>query len=142
MKRGFTITELVVCLAVIGLVTALALPRLAGWLDWIAVDTAATRITTALAVARNAAVAQGTRARVVIAADSLRIDRWNGTEWQPFDRWPGPADAGVRLDVSEPVVTFGATGLGWGLSNTRVVLRRGSQTETITTSRLGRVKRW
>ncbi len=142
MKRGFTLTELAVCLAIIGLVTAFTLPRLTGWLDWIAVDTAATRVTGALAVARNAAVAQGTRARVVIAADSLRIDRWNGAAWEPFDRWPGPAGAGVRLDVSEPVVTFTATGLAWGLSNTRVVLRRGSQTETITTSRLGRVKRW
>jgi hypothetical protein len=48
----------------------------------------------------------------------------------------------VQLDVSNPVVVFDATGMGWGGSNTTAVLRRGSQVETITISRVGRVKRW
>ena len=100
------------------------------------------RSRTALAVARHGAVLQGMRARLTIAADSLRIDRLEQGGWTPWKRWPGPADLAVGIEVSNPVVVFGPTGLGWGASNTKVVLRRGSQVETITVSRLGRVKRW
>jgi hypothetical protein len=48
----------------------------------------------------------------------------------------------VALEVSNPVVVFEPIGLAWGLSNTTVVLRRGTHVATITISRLGRVKRW
>jgi len=44
--------------------------------------------------------------------------------------------------VSNPVVVFDAIGIGWGASNTTVVLRRGTRVEKITLSRIGRVKRW
>ena len=142
MRRGFTLAELMVVLAILAVVTAVTLPRLAGFQDWIAVDTAAQEVITALAVARSAAVMQGTRSRAVIAADSLRIDRWRGDTWGDLHRWPGPERHGVALEVSNPVVVFDPIGLAWGLSNTTVVLRRGTRVATITVSRLGRVKRW
>ena len=142
MPRGFTLTELAVAVTMVALLLAVGLPRLSGVLDWVAADRAAREVTTALAVARAAAVMRGTRTRVTIAADTLRIDRWEGADWRPYQRWPGPITEGVTLEVSNPEVVFGPTGMGWGASNTRVVLRRGSHTETITTSRLGRVKRW
>ena len=142
MRRGLTLAELLVVLAILAMVTAVTLPRLAGFRDWIAVDTAAQEVITAIAVARSAAVMQGTRSRAVIAADSLRIDRWRGDSWGDLHRWPGPDRHGVALDVSNPVVVFDPIGLAWGLSNTTVVLRRGTRVATITVSRLGRVKRW
>jgi len=80
---------------------------------------------------------QGTRARVLIAADSLRIDRWVGDSWGSVHRWPGPDRHGVTLAVSNPVVVFDAIGIGWGASNTTVVLRRGPWVEKITLSRIG-----
>jgi len=142
MRRGLTLAELMVVLAILAVVTAVTLPRLAGLRDWIAVDTAAQEVITAIAVARSAAVMQGTRSRAVIAADSLRIDRWRGDTWGDLHRWPGPGRRGVALDVSNPVIVFDPIGLAWGLSNTTVVLRRGTRVATITVSRLGRVKRW
>ena len=142
MRRGLTLAELVVVLAILAIVTAITLPRLAGVGDWIAVDAAAQEVIGAIAVARSAAVMQGTRSRAVIAADSLRIDRWSGGSWEDLHRWPGPERHGVALEVSNPVVVFEPIGLAWGLSNTTVVLRRGTQVATITVSRLGRVKRW
>ena len=142
MRRGFTLVELAVVLAILAVVTSLTLPRLQGLLDWIAVNTAAQDVTTALAVSRNAAIMQGSRRRLVIARDSLRIDRWAGDSWAPLERWPGPDRHGVALEVSTPVVVFDPIGLPWGVSNTKVVLRRGVRSETITMSRLGRVKRW
>jgi len=142
MRRGLTLAELLVVLAILAVVTAVTLPRLAGFRDWIAVDTAAQEVITAIAVARSAAVMQGTRSRAVIAADSLRIDRWSEGAWADLHRWPGPDRHGVTLEVSTPVVVFEPIGIAWGLSNTTVVLRRGTRLATITVSRLGRVKRW
>jgi len=57
------------------------------------------------------------------------------------------ANAGRRAAASHsrpriPVGDLRAYRDGMGASNTTVVLRRGSQTETITMSRVGRVKRW
>jgi len=129
-------------MAAVAVVTAVTLPRLGGVLDWLAVDNEAVRVTTALAVTRHVAIMRGARARLVVASDSLRIDRWDDRTWIPLLRWVGPREAGVRLEVSNPEIAFGPTGIGWGASNTTVVLRRGSRFETITTSRLGRVKRW
>jgi len=142
MRRGFSLLELIVTLAAAAVVTAITLPRLGGVLDWLAVDAEAAKVTTGLAVTRHVAIMRGTRARLVVAVDSLRIDRWEGRTWTPLVRWGGPGEAGVRLEVSNPEIVFGPTGIGWGASNTTIVLRRGSRFEMITTSRLGRVKRW
>lgn len=139
--RGFSLVELLVVLLILSVVVALAAPRVGPALDRIATDGAARDLTTAIAVTRAAAVLQGTRARLRIAPDSLRVDRESAVGWAPVARWPGPAAAGVSLQVTNPEIVFGPLGLGWGLANTRVELRRGSQIETITTSRLGRVKR-
>lgn len=135
--------ELVISLGVAAVVAAVALPRLASILDLVAADSAARDVTTMLAVARNAAVTHGRRARLVIALDTLRVDLWNDAAgWEPFQRWPGPGDRAVQLSVTNPQVVFSPIGVGWGASNTTVTLRRGSHVETITTSRVGRVKRW
>lgn len=142
MRRGFSLTELVVTLAIMAVLAAVALPRFAGILDWLAVDRAARDVTSALAVARHAAVWQARRTRVLIGPDSLRVDTLGPTGWGALERWPGPRWDGIALEVSNPQVVFGPHGMGWGASNTKVVLRRGSHSETITTSRLGRVKRW
>ncbi|HKC39250.1 MAG TPA: type II secretion system protein [Gemmatimonadales bacterium] len=142
MARGFSLIELVFVLCIIALLASIGLPRLQPFLDRIAADRAARDVTTALAVARHGAVLQGMRARLTIDADSLRIDRLEPAGWTPWRRWLGPAALRVDLAVSNPEVVFGPTGMGWGVSNTKVVLRRGSQVETITVSRVGRVKRW
>ena len=145
MARGFSLIELAIVLLIVAVLTAVGLPQLRPFLDRIATEQAAQEITAALAVGRSGAVMQATRARVTIDADTLRIDRLKvgtASEWEPWWRRPGPADFRVQLEVSNPEVVFGPTGLGWGASNTKVVLRRGSQVETITVSRLGRVKRW
>ena len=141
-REGFTIAELAVTIAIVAVIAAIGLPRLGRTLDWMAADAAARDVSTALAVARATAAMQGVRTRVVIAADSLRFDRWEPPLWVPGRRWPGPASHGVTLEVSNPEVVFGPLGLAWGVSNTRVTLRRGTNTAVLTVSSVGRVKRW
>ena len=142
MSKGFTLLELMVVLLIVAALLALWLPRAARLQDWLETERAVRDVTTALAVGRHGAVMHSTRARIEIAADTLRIDRLEPDGWRPWWRLPGPSSHGVTLEVSNPIVTFGPTGMGWGTSNTKIVLRRGSQAETITTSRVGRVKRW
>ncbi|MGH2600124.1 MAG: pilus assembly FimT family protein [Gemmatimonadales bacterium] len=142
MRHGVSLPELAASLALIGLVLALAGPKLAGALDRIAVRRAAAEVTTAIAVTRHRAIAQGSRTRLVIRHDSLYVDSLGVPGWGRWRAFPGPAAHGVGLSVSNPVITFSPSGIAWGFSNTKVVLRRGSHSETITTSRVGRVKRW
>jgi type II secretory pathway pseudopilin PulG len=139
---GFTVLELLMVTCIAGLLVSLWLPRAARLMDWIKTEHALRDMTSALALARHAAVLQATRARLTIAADTLRVDRLEDWQWKPWWRRPGPATLGVSLQVSNPVVVFGPTGMGWGASNTTIILSRGSQRETVTVSRVGRVKRW
>jgi prepilin-type N-terminal cleavage/methylation domain-containing protein len=142
MQRGYSVVELVIVLVVIGLMAALALPGWTTLLDRIAVERAATEVTTALAIARNAAVLRATRTRLTVVADSLRVDEWEDRTWRPLWRCAGPASNAVSLQVSNGTIIFGAIGIGAGPSNTTVVLRRGMHAAKITMSRVGRVKRW
>lgn len=141
MVRGFTLIELAIAVVILAVLLAAALPRLRPALDRVATKAAAGDVTAALATARHTAIARGQRARLVIAQDSLRLDLWNGAAWTGAARWPGPATHRVTLQVSNPVVAYSPNGVGWGASNTTITLRRGSQVETITTSRVGRVRR-
>ena len=141
MPRGFTLIELAIAIVIVAVLLTATLPRLRPALDRVATKAAASEVTAALAAARHTAIARGQRARLVIAADSLRLDLWNGATWTGATRWPGPATHQVSLQVSNPVVAFSPIGVGWGASNTTITLRRGSQVETITTSRVGRVRR-
>jgi prepilin-type N-terminal cleavage/methylation domain-containing protein len=142
MSKGFTLIELIVVVAIGAVLLGFWIPRAARLMDWIETERAVRDVTTALAVGRNGAVLQSTRARISLDPDTLRIDRFGEHGWEPWWRTPGPSSRGVTLQTSDPVVIFGPTGMGWGASNTTVVLRRGSQAETITMSRVGRVKRW
>ena len=141
VNRGVSLVELVATLLVVAVLSAIVVPRLGSMLDRVATEAAAAEITMALAATRHAAVTSGRRARLLIAPDSLRLDRLDANGWSPRRRWPGPGAWGVALGVSNPQVTYGPSGIGWGLSNTSIVLLRGSQKETIVTSRVGRVKR-
>lgn len=142
MPKGFTLLELIVVMCIAAMLTAFWVPRAARLMDWLATERAVRDVTTALAIGRHGAVLRATRARVSFAGDTIRVDRFESQGWVPWWRTPGPASHGVLLQVSNPVVVFGPNGMAWGLSNTKIVLSRGSQTETITMSRVGRVKHW
>src|SRR2546426_12753565 len=102
MRRGSSLAELAAVLALVRVVTAVTLPHARAWLDWVAVDRAAGEITTALAVARHAAVMDGSRAHLLIAADSLRLDPLGAAAWVPVRRWAGSRPPGGTLESCAP----------------------------------------
>ncbi|HWZ28903.1 MAG TPA: GspH/FimT family pseudopilin [Gemmatimonadales bacterium] len=142
MRQGHTLLELMIVLTIVGICLAVAIPTLTGVLDWIAADGAAHEVTTALAATRQVAVARGVAARLRMAPESLVVDVRDSLGWVPWRHFPGPSSRGVRLEVSNPEVVFSPLGVGLGASNTTVTLIRGSHQTRITTSRVGRVKRW
>src|SRR5438552_18341719 len=102
MRRGFTLTELAVVLAILAVVTAITLPRVQRWLDWIAVNTAAQDVTTAVGVTRHAAIMQGGRRRLVIARGSLPTARRSADSWASPERWAGLDRHGLAPVVPSP----------------------------------------
>lgn len=137
-RRGFTLAELVVTTTVIGLMATVGLPKGARLLDHLRVRQAAHEVWAALSLGRSAAIHRAGYTRVI-------IDETGGTIHLRHDadtlrRWPvGPAH-GVTLRASRDTLTFAPTGLGYGASNTTIVVSRGARADTLVMSRLGRVR--
>ena len=138
MRRGTTLLELALVLAIAGtLMTFFVIPA-ARALDRIQSRAAVSALAAACAFARQAAVTRGARTvvsldtagarvAVTVGADTLRVDDLG-------------ARYGVSLATSNATLTYAPTGLATGLSNLRAIVRRGRAADTVTVSRLGRVR--
>ena len=140
--RGATLLEMLAVLVVIAVMTAVALPPLHRALDQAAVRAAADRYATLFEAARDLALR---RARLVqLTVDTARVEatmtmRQSGGRWDTVRTW---ALGEAQLATSQPSVAFAPIGIGFGLSNSRLVFSRGAAAETLTVSRTGRLKRW
>jgi len=135
-RAAFTLIELVVVCAIIGIMAAIAAPRVRAVVDGFAVEAAARDAANALALGRLAALRHG---GAEVRLDSLSITvRAGGRDVlsRPIARAHG-----VRMRASPAVVRYAATGIATGLSNGSIVVSRGSRADTIFVSRLGRVRR-
>jgi prepilin-type N-terminal cleavage/methylation domain-containing protein len=141
MRRGVTLLEMIMVLAMVGILCALAFPRVAGWLDELAVSRATNEVASFYQTARIGAVFHSQRVRLEFDPDTLRavFEGWPEAEYLT---WPGPARLGVSLMASRVAIRIQPNGLGLGAANTKLVLRRGMAAESLTTSRLGRLRRW
>lgn len=139
--RGATLLELLSVVVIICIVTAIALPPLRREMDAAAVHAAADRYATLHEAARRLAVARGRLVRLTVdtARSEATIALRQGGGWDTVRTW---ALGEARLGTSQPVMAFAPTGLGFGLSNSRLVFTMGAAAETLTVSRTGRLKRW
>ena len=138
MRRGFSLLELVLVLAVVGLLFGIALPRFAGAVDHIEVESAANHLMAAHQRARIMAVTRSQVLVLTIQADSLII-RPRG-QASPLWAEIGPTATGVTLEGPARQFTFSPQGLTLGFSNATLRLSRGTASRTIVISRLGRVR--
>jgi prepilin-type N-terminal cleavage/methylation domain-containing protein len=139
MRRGFTMIEMLVVLFVGGIILALAIPPWAGWRDRAVVHRAAAELASFYHTARYAAVLRAQQVRVEFDAAVLRAV-YEGASDSVFLEQAGPARLGVAFTASRPTIRIAPTGLGWGAANTRLVVTRGTAADTLTTSRLGRLR--
>ena len=138
MQRGVTLPELVLVLAILGLLTGIAVPRFQRLADSLAVQRAALEVVSAHNRARMSAVLQSRVLELTIRADTLAI-RVPGA---PAYLWHalGPAADGVALTGPTRALTFSPVGMTMGLSNASYHLSRGAATHSVIVSRLGRVR--
>lgn len=135
-RRGWTLLELVVVLSLVGMLLALAVPptqRLRDrWLARRARDDVAMLFT----AARWRAQISG-RAVTITLVDAQRVaaeqDGW---------RLVRAIDAayGAALRANRPSLVYRADGLAAGAANLTAILTRGTASETLRVSRLGRVR--
>ena len=136
MRSGVTQLELIVVLIVGGLLTALAVPRLVRLRDTSSVRAAMTDVGAAFATARQAAVTRRTSVAVVFdtAAGVLRVSSAGETILRRSLR----ASYSVSIGANRDSAVYDARGLGFGLTNLSLTVRRGTFVDTLTISRLGR----
>lgn len=141
MRRGFSLLELVLVLTLVGLVTLVAMPRVAGLLDRMAVRSVVGETVSFYQTARFASLVRSAAVRVQFGQEQL-VAAYELDRDSVFLVRPGPGQDGVALSGTRLVTRLHANGLGAGAANLTLTFRRGNYQETLTLSRLGRVKRW
>jgi len=139
--RGATLLELLSVMAIVGIVTAVAVPPVSRSLDRAAVNAAADRYATLFEAARGLAISRARFSRLVV--DTARVETAvlvadTAGAWDTLRVW---SLGKVAVSASQPIVVFSPLGMGWGVSNGRVIFARAAAAETLTVSRTGRLKR-
>ncbi|MBV6522233.1 MAG: hypothetical protein MNPFHGCM_02379 [Gemmatimonadaceae bacterium] len=139
MKNGFTLTQVTVAIALVSLMAGVTMPRFSRFRDRLSVHSATMDVVSALSRARAIAFERSVRAAVTfdVPSATLAIHSYGDT----LDVRPLGALYGVSIRASRDSVTYARNAMGFGASNTRVIVARGAIAETVTVSRLGRVKR-
>ena len=134
-RQGTTLIELLAILAILATLSALSLASLRHVLHSASLRSATAEVGRAFATARGLALASGgasvhlsATSIQVRAGGSVRLERQLGTLY------------GVTLHASRDSMAYSATGMGFGAANLRVVVRLGALADTLTVSRLGRVR--
>ena len=138
-RRAFTVIESVIVLAIATIVLGLIASRYSGYADSLAVRGAIGEVESVFGMGRELAL--GHRAEVSVIVDTAHGDvrLMEGGVRVALRRLR--AVYGVRLAATRDSMAYDARGLGRGLANLRVVALRGSASDTLFVSRLGRVRR-
>lgn len=138
-RAGSSLIEQLIVLSVIGMCLGLTFTAGARLINAAAVHSASREVAELFAMARDRAMATGTRTAVHIDATRQRIvvHAFNDT----LARLDLNSGRAIALETTRDSMAYLPSGLGFGAANLRVILRKGASQDTITVSRLGRVKR-
>jgi type II secretory pathway pseudopilin PulG len=138
LRPAFSLLEATVVLTVAAILLAVAAPRFAALRDASAVRGAMAELGGQFALARQTAIARRVAAAVVIdsAAGVVEV-RTGGVR---VSRRELRAVYGIVLASNRDSAVYDARGLGYGVTNLTVTVRRGTLIDTLTMSRLGRTK--
>lgn len=137
-RRAFTLLETTVVLAIAGILLALAVPRFRELHDVSAVRGAMAELGGQFELARQTAVARRTAAAVVLdtAAGTVEV-RSGGIR---LSRRRLKDIYGIVLASNRDSAVYDARGFGFGVTNLTLTVRRARFVDTLTMSRLGRIK--
>lgn len=138
LRAGQTLVELSLVLAIIGLVSMIAVHEATLYLDRLAVRNAIAEAAAVVARARDEALAQ--RALVTLRVDTVAATLSLHARGQTLTLHALGHAHGVRLSTSRDSIAFDVRGLGYGAANLTLVARRGSASDTLVVSRLGRAR--
>lgn len=125
-------------MVIMGLTSAVGIRQLHLQLDRIATRDAVRAAGSAIARARDEAVALHTL--VSIRIDTVAATLELSTRTGPFGRIALGDLHGVALSTTRDSITFDVRGLGYGAANLTLVARRGHAADTLVVSRLGRIR--
>ena len=138
MRNAHTLWELLAALTIVSTLAAIAAPPALRSRDRATARAAATTLRSTLASARDASLAHASVALVVVDATlatvTVIVDR------DTVLRHALMGDFRSLLTASRDTIRFGPTGRAFGASNTTLVIRAGAAAETVTVSRVGRVR--
>jgi Tfp pilus assembly protein FimT len=137
-RTGVTLIDQLLAISVLGIVMALAFHEAGALRDRLAVRAATRAVREALGLAREHAIAGGARAAVRFGSGDGSVTVHRGGD--SLHRVRTAQTYGVSLEATRDSVAYLPSGLGFGAANVRVVLRRGAHADTVTVSRLGRVR--
>ena len=138
MRSGHSLWELVAALTIMATLAAMGAPAAVRARDRAAARAAAITVRATLSSARDAALSSAAAALVVIDASVATVSIIVNRDTVLQHSLTG--DLRARLSASRDTIRFGPTGRAFGASNTTLVIRSGFAAETITVSRVGRVR--
>jgi prepilin-type N-terminal cleavage/methylation domain-containing protein len=138
MRKAFTLPELMLVVALGGILVGIAVPLAARARDSIEVEAAAAHLVAAHYRARIMAVTRNQVVVLSVDSSALRISPPGGGP--PLWAEIGPAGSGVALAGPARQFTFSPEGMTLGLSNATLQLARGASSRTVVISRLGRAR--
>jgi len=141
MPRGFTLVELLLTMALVGVLLALAVPGLGAMRDRLAVHAAASAIIAAHARARIVARTERRVAVLALSPDSIVL-RVVLSPGDTLERWrdQGPGVGGVTTAGLPRRVLFAPSGVSMGLANGTYSVARGGFRKQVIVSRYGRIR--
>jgi prepilin-type N-terminal cleavage/methylation domain-containing protein len=137
-RRGFSLLELTVVMTIAGIVLAFAVPRLAHMRDAASVRGAVRELAELFSLARQEAIAR--RAPVTVGIDAARGEVELRAGGVHLVRRSLTASYGVSVGMNRDSTVYDARGIGFGLANVTILVRRGAVVDTLRMSRLGRVR--
>lgn len=138
-RNGSTLIEQLLLLVVLSVCLAIVTRAGVRVLDAATVHGAARDVSELFAMARDRAMATGMRTAVQLDHRAHRVLVNAGTD--TFARLDLASGRAVLLNATRDSMAYLSSGLGYGAANLRVILSRGASADTITVSRLGRVRR-
>ena len=138
-RHGSTLIEQLWLLVVTGVLLSATIVGGARLLDAATVRSSANDVADLFAIARDQAIATGKRTAVHIDVASGRLIIHADVD--TLMRLELAQSRAVSIVATRDSMAYAASGLGYGASNLRVIVKRGASADTITVSRLGRVKR-